>query len=303
MSESQKEPDDDFVKQLRAAARRKRPWSLTTWLITILTLGVPLGLGVWWFWPAPLSPRLAVIAFDVVALPDTPLTLRAAVEDLDGGNSALAGRELYFVELGRESEALKVAAGAGGIAQTAWTLKTPPPFAELEVRYLDLRARPPWSQWDRIRIFTWPKKTRIVAIDVEPTLKGAADRPTMAKALAAVDQAGWRLVYLAVDAGTPLAFRRLRDWELEQEALLPQPLPKGPVLARAALGSNEAEASGRKKVVLARLRAHFAGPVLYLTADKGLTLQKVEPGGDFDKERTEVKDWAKLAEVLKGDAP
>jgi len=301
MADIPKIPDDEITRRLREAARRKRPWTLFNFLLTVLMFGPPLGLLVWWFWPRAHPPELIVIAFDQVAQPGKVVMVRAATEPLDGSENRWGGLDLFFEEVapigGHGGETRKVQTNEQGLAQTEWRLNTPAPVAEIEVRYLDEWMRPPWFDRARCRVFNWPPDARLLVVDIEPTLKNAGDWAALAKALAEAHKGGWQVAYLAVSADTPLIYRKLRDWMVQQSAWEPDALPAGPVLARQTLFGGQADAVARKKL-LAGLKAEFAGPVLYITADQGLKLHTVGNSGDFTGEPVPVAGWAKLAAAL-----
>jgi hypothetical protein len=301
MADSPKLPDDEITQRLREAARRKRPWSPISFLLTVLVLGVPVALLVWWFWPRAHPPELMVIAFDDVSKPGKAVTVKAATEPVAGGDRRWGGLDLFFEEMAPQrlqaSETFKALTNEQGIAQLQLRLKSTEPVVEIEVRYLDESVTPPWFDRARCRVFTWPPDAKILAVDVEPTLKNADDWPVLAKALAEAQKAGWQLAYLAVNADTVLAYRKTRDWALQQITLEKDQMVNGPVLARQTLFANESEAAARK-AVLAGLKAEFSGALLYIASDQGLKLHSVGANGDLVGDPVAVS-WPKLIDVLR----
>ena len=270
-------------------------------MLTVLVLGAPLGLLVWWLWPRAHPPELMVIAFDHVTKPGKAVTVRAATEPVEGGDRRWGGLDLFLEEMAPQrllaGETLKVSTNGQGVAQTQLHLKTTASVVEIEVRYLDEGVKPPWFDRARCRVFTWPPDAKLLGVDVEPTLRNADDWPALAKDLAKAQKAGWQIVYLAVNADTVLAYRKLRDWVLQQVALEKDHLVNGPVLARQTLFSGGSETVARK-AVLAGLKAEFSGALLYITSDQGLKLHSVGGNGDFVGDPIAVP-WARLVDALR----
>jgi len=293
--------DDEMVRRLREAARRKRPWNWLSLSLTALILGVPAALILWLFWPWPHPPEMIVVAFDHVNKVGKPVEVHAALEPMDGSQKRWQGLDVFFEELapagGHSLGVIRVRTDEQGIAQAEWRLNETGPVADVEIRYLDEWMRPPWFDRARCRAFTWPADARLLAVDVAPTLKSAEDWPATVKALTDADKAGWHLVYLAADADTPLAYRKLRDWTVQQETVTSDPLPVGPVLARQKLFSGEASDAARKGV-LAALKREFGGQLTYIASERGLEFYKVNDGGGWGENPARLESWNKLAEAL-----
>ncbi|HYV37219.1 MAG TPA: hypothetical protein VE988_16045 [Gemmataceae bacterium] len=289
--------DDELSRRLREAISRKRPWQRTYFFLLLLALISIFAFVAWWFWQRPQPPELMVIGFDHVTRPGKQFTVRAATVPRQPGVDKWGGRDLFFQEvappLAESGQPVALRTGEHGMATATWTLKHPATMAEIEAIYIDDSMRPPWSDRARCRIFTWPSESRLLVLDVDPTMKNSNDWPALAKALAEADSAGWRIVYLAVNANTPADYRPLRDWVIR----LQSDLPVGPVLPRTKFPAGEADAVARKKV-LAELKGEFSGPVLYMAGEPGLTLRTVGQAGEFMGEPIGLAGWDKLAAAL-----
>jgi hypothetical protein len=283
-------PDDEVQQRLREAARRRRPWNVGSCLLTVLLIAVPVGLLTWWFWPRALPPKMMVIAFDQVAVQGKPVTVRAATHPLEG-DERWGGLEVFFKELtlGAAPTAVPARTDPQGVAEVSWTPKGTGPVIQIEAIYIDKDQRPPWDDKAQVRVFLWPRESRLLAVDVEPLLKGKADGA--AAALAAARTAGWRIAYLAASADSPLAYRKLHHAALDLHTLEKQPLPDGPVLARLKLLDGTAEAEARK-ALLASLQDAFAGPLLYVSSAGGLKV------GPVAGPAAPLAGWADLAAAL-----
>jgi hypothetical protein len=295
-------PDDELTDKLRQAARRKRPWTMGRLLLPLIVFGVPAAVLAWWVWPRAHPPEMMVIGSDQVTLPGKSFKVWAAAEPVQPSDKLWGGFDLFLEEVppnGSDAgDVLPLRTDMHGIGQTEWKLKVPAPIAEIDVRYLDNSMRPPVFDRGRCRVFTWPASTRLLLIDIEPTLRKASDGPVVAKALAEAQKSGWQIAYLAVSAGAPRTYRELREWALRQTLLEEDPLPDGPVLSRPAWFGSESAAAASKQV-LAALKAAYAGEILYITADAGLKLHTVAKGGDFTSDPIAVQDWTKLPDALK----
>jgi hypothetical protein len=301
MSETPKIPDEEITAKLRSAARRRRPWTVGSALLTILVLGVPPALLAWWFWPRAHPPAMIVIGFDHVMQTGKSAMLRAATEPAEPSDNRWGGLDLFFEEISAAGagtgETMKVRTDENGMAAFKWQPKAAATITEIEVRYLDERIKPVRFDVARCRIFSWPTQSRVLVVDVQPTLKQATDWPQVAKALADAQKEGWHVVYLATSAAEPTLYRKLRDWMMEKMGSDADPLPSGPVLAREKLLKGEPEVSARKNV-LATIKNEFAGPVLYLAAEGGLKLFSVGKDGGFAGDPLPVLDWDKLVKTL-----
>jgi hypothetical protein len=293
--------DDEMIRRLREAARRKRPWNWLSLSLTALIFGVPAALILWLFWPWPHPPEMIVVAFDHVNKVGKPVEVRAALEPMDGSQKRWRGLDLFFEELapagGHSLGVITVRTDEQGGARAEWRLNGTGPIVDVEVRYLDEWMRPPWFDRARCRVFTWPADARLLVVDVAPTLKSAEDWPAMIKAFTDAEKAGWHLVYLAVDADTPLAYRKLRDWTVQQETATSDPLPAGPVLARQKLFGGETNEAARKGV-LAALKQEFITSLVYVAAERALELHKINDGRGWGGNPTRLESWNKLGEAL-----
>jgi hypothetical protein len=293
---------DDEVKQLlKRAAKRGGPWSRGRLLAALVLLVLVLGLATWWLWPRRESPQLIVVPFDQVVLPDKAVTVRAATEPLDGSDVRWGGRDVFFLDkanaLDTSGKAHRVRTDKNGLATCEWQGAASGSYAEFEVSYLDERIKPPWNDRAHGRIFTWGPSTRLLVLDVEPTMKKADAGEAMGRALAGAVEKGWKVVYLGVNADGPLTYRKLREWALERTGPGMDAAPEGPVLARKTFydGAGEAEA---RKAVLAELKRDFHGALLYLTAEHGLRLWALAADGGLAGEARNVRDWAELVKTL-----
>jgi len=71
-----------------------------------------------------------------------------------------AGRDLFFEEVqglapGASGKTKKIASDENGVAQVPWQFPGTALYVEMEVRYLDERQRPSWSDRDQGRVFFW----------------------------------------------------------------------------------------------------------------------------------------------------
>jgi hypothetical protein len=301
MSETPKIPDEEITAKLRSAARRRRPWTVGSALLALLVFGVPPALLAWWFWPRPHPPAMIVTGFDHFAITGKAVMLRAGTEPAELSDKRWGGLDLFFEEISAEGagtgEAVKVRTDENGFAAIKWRPKAAASVTEIEVRYLDEGTKPVRFDVARCRIFSWPAESRVLIVDVQPTLKKATDWPQVAKALADAQKEGWQVVYLATSASEPTMYRKLRDWMIEKMGSEAESLPLGPVLAREKMLAGEPDVSARKNV-LAMIKNEFSGPVLYLSAEGGLKLQSVAKDGGFGGDPLPVQDWEKLVKTL-----
>jgi hypothetical protein len=296
MSEVPPLPTDDLAQRLRESIRKQRPRRTRVLLLFMFPLLLPLALLAWWFWPWSRPPELIVVGFDHIAQPGQPVLIRAATQPLEEDPNRWGGQQIFMEEMtlnpADRVKAQEVRTNSDGVAVREWTIQAASPVTEIEVRYVDERLRPPWFSRDRIRVFTWPQNSRLLAIDVV-TLKKTDDWPAMAQALARASSAGWHLVYLGFEAEAPLAFAKLRDWLILQITADSQPIPDGPVLSRPILFQTESPKSIRQSA-LTKLTTDFAGPVYFYQNDQGLTLQRIGP----DTQPLQLKGWTDLASAL-----
>ena len=270
-------------------------------LLAVLIFGVPPALLAWWCWPRAHPAAMIVIGFDHVAQTGKPVMLRAGTEPAEPSDKRWGGLDLFFEEISAAGagtgETVKVRTDENGVAAIKWRSKAAAAVTEIEVRYLDEGIKPVRFDVARCRIFSWPIESRVLVVDVQPTLKKATDWPQVAKALVDAQKVGWQVVYLATSASEPALYRKLRDWTMEKMGSDADPLPRGPILAREKLLEGEPDVSARKNVLVA-IKNEFSGPVLYLTAEGGLKLHSVGKDGGFAGDPLPVLDWDKLVKTL-----
>ena len=262
--------DDKTVALLREAARRRRPWTLATWLLALLLVGGPIALVAWWVWPRPEPPRLVAVAFDQVVVQDEQPVCRAHLEPAEPPQAALdlSGQALAFEErpiipvAGRKPDIREATAKADGSASVEWAFPAKERF-EFTVRHTQPERRA--EAVDRGRGFPWPKESKLLLVDVaaltenpeklwgEQAVPNAPLLPGASAALRAARQAKFSVAYLAVGPRPAVAYRQVRNWA-ERLALRPDGIPDGPVLGSLSFGDN-----GDPQSVLALLK-RFAGP-------------------------------------------
>jgi hypothetical protein len=297
-AKSLRDGDDPIKAQLKKAIRRD-PRRRARFLIALAMLALVACLAAWWLWPRTAVPPLVVVAFDELVLGQRQTTLRAATEPLDGTDVRWGAQEVFFEEMrglapGASGTTKKATCDADGLAQIAWQFPGAAPVAEMEVRYLDERQRPAWSDRDHGRVYFWNADDRILVVDIEPTLKGVKDGDGVVQAMTAAVDKGWKIVHLAVSAERPLAYRQLRASvrQLKYGEAAFQP----PVLGRKTFFQGGSEAEARKQV-LADLKNAARGPILYVSADPGIKLQTVA-GDGVPGTPIPVADWAALGAAL-----
>jgi hypothetical protein len=300
MSDIPQKPDDR-AQLLRESLKRQRPNTRRVFLLSLVLVAAGAGAVLLWYATRRYPPELIVVGFDHISLPGKSVTLRAATESLEGGQERWGGQYLFFEEImppgAKPADVDRVRTNKDGIAERTYVPKTQDSVSAIEVRYLDDHRRPQYFAAARTRIFTWPGDSRVLVIDVEPTLKNAGDWPGLARALADAHAAGWRIAYLSLQADTPLTYGKEREWLLRQVTADQQALVDGPVLSREALLENQPEAAARK-AVLAALKAQFTGPVLYLAGSQELTIQAVNSNGELTAAQQRVPGWSNLVGAL-----
>jgi len=269
-------PDDELTARLRAAARKRRPWSTAGIGVLLALLLLPVGLLVWWIYPRPELPPLEIVAFDQLGLPGTEVTLRARLEPIQmpdeplnlSGFTLTFEDELLPLQPARERRQIKVTSDRNGAAGAAWSPadKAVSPYV---VRQIGDRLRP--GKFDRGQVFSWPAATALLLVDVQDTLaqvdadawrkRNVLDIAAVAgagKALQEARKQKYEIVYLATDADSALVYRKVRGWVANQKAAR-ESFPAGPVLGRPSFDQEAAQA---REAVLRSLHEQFAGPMV-----------------------------------------
>jgi hypothetical protein len=278
---------DEAATLLRAAARKRRPWKLTSVLLAALFFGIPLALLVWWLRSTSALPPLAVIAFDEITSPGKPAVVRVQVAPIgeSDGRPNLSRLELFLVDpvpAGPDSrKSIKVTADEHGAATSAWSPAAADSLVEVEVRYLDARAR--------ARIFPLPPSAKILLVEVEALIEAGEGfwqredligLPALNEAREALRRAAERemyVVYLATGPSRALDYQRIRDYWIERRVSDPveSSLPAGPVLGRPNYGP-DMNAQTALQEIAAHLKQLFREPVLAVTrsTDTATTLRE-----------------------------
>jgi hypothetical protein len=242
-----------------------------------------------------------VIGFDHVTGMGKPVKIRAATAPRDNAVQQWGGRELFFQEiappLAKADKPTASRTDERGLAELPWTLKHATPVAEIEAVYIDEAMRPPWTDRARSRVFSWPTASRVLLLDVEPTLKNAANWAELAKALRNAEANGWHIVYLALKEDAPLEYKKVRNWVLTQTTASEHALVNGPVLGRLHLAAGESEPTARK-AVLATLKAEFTGAIVFVSGEQGLQLRNIATAGDWAGEPVSLAGWQELPDKL-----
>src|ERR1700733_7410024 len=156
MPENPPPPADDLTQRLRETVRKQRPRRTRILLFVLLPLTLPLACFAWWFWPWSRPPELLVIGFDSIGLTGKAVVVRAATQQPEGDANRWGGQLLFLEEMtpnpADRGKPQEVRTNKDGVAEQEWTLQVPGDGAEIEVRYVDERLRPPWFSRDRIRI-------------------------------------------------------------------------------------------------------------------------------------------------------
>jgi hypothetical protein len=291
----------DEVRTLLKRAARRGPWRRSRFLVALALIAVVLGLGIWWLWPRGPRPRLVVTAFDQVAVVDRPVTLRAATETVDGAEARRQGHEVFFEENrglppGASGTTQKVETDAQGFAGSSWKFGGPARAIDFEVRYTDENAKPAWFNSNEGRVFVLDPGSRLLVFDLDVALQ-ASDRQARNKALHEAMGKGWRIVYLAVGADSPADYRKVRDKARSLIQTENDPIPDGPVLARASFADGQSGLAAFR-LVLKDLQQSYQGPVIFLWSDKGLQLCTVAGDGAFAGPPVPLENWPGLAAAL-----
>jgi hypothetical protein len=314
---------DEITRLLKAGARRPRPWSLVLVIVLLLLCALPIGLLTWWVWPRPAPPRLLVVAFDQLAHSEEVVPLRAQLLPAEDKDATLGGQRLTFSSVG-----VAAPGGAGawqddatssddGTAGVEW-----PAPATTTAREFLVRLTPPGQTKgaeSRAQVFTWPRATPVLLIEVERALTDAAAQawvtqsmsairrlPGAAEALMACRQRKYQIVYVALAADGPLPYQKVRDWIRLRPVGKEQRFPDGPVLGRLSVTTDPDEGQARR-ALLGGLTKRFRGPTAAvagreLTAaafrDAGLRTFLLTKDGAAPAGVTALKSWSELTTHL-----
>jgi hypothetical protein len=309
---------NELEKRLRASLQSSRPrplWGLMFW--TVLTL-LPVGFLVWWVYPRPGPPPLAVVAFDAIGLPAHEITLHAQLQ-AEQQNYKPVGIELVFEEApvakGTASpRQATVRSGDDGQAAIPWTFAAEAQTSEFLARYKGTGKSSPATH-DRGRVYLLPQDSAILVVDVQKTLARATDAEWATKniieipprdgaqaALKAIAAKKYRIVYLAFDADSPVAYRKIRGWVENQG--WKSALPLGPVLGRKSFAH---EAALARREALQFLKDTFGGPIAAVVGDGetaaiavGIGLKTIVLGdGPAPEEVRRAASWDKVPDLLR----
>src|SRR5262249_25247742 len=235
--------------KLRAAARKRRPVTWQALLVLLVVFLLPAGLFIWRVLkPRPDPPRLDVVAFDQLGLADHDVELRAFLEPLDvePAKVDLGGYPVFFEESRRPGAAKagktkETASLREGMASVSWSFPNGVKNSFVVRIPGDKQRR---GAMDRGQVFLCPKDTSLLLVDVQSTLSSAKAEDWQRKnpleikpiaeaanALQTARQKKFQVVYLALAADRPLAYRKVRGW-LENQVNGKNPFPAGPVLGR-----------------------------------------------------------------------
>jgi hypothetical protein len=316
-------PEDELTKQLRAAVRKRRPWTLRGRLVVLAVVLVPIAWFVWLIFPEPAPPRVTVIACDQVGLSGQDVDVTAWLETADQTENRvrLGGYPLLFEEgqtpppADKEPRQIATVSGDGGEASSTWRFPADRSLAEVLVRYEGDRRRRAAN--DRARVFLWPAQTSLLVVDVQEALTREDSagwrttnildipaRPGAIKALHTARAAGFQIVYLATQAERPLFYRKMRGW-VGNALTTKEPVPLGPVLGRPTYGPEATESAGRE-AVLRRLKETFHGPIVAVVGSseaaavcQALAVSAILLGdADAPPEVIRVKSWEAVVQKL-----
>ena len=257
---------DEWTARLRTAVQKdRRRFRLALWSLALASFAV-LGFGVYWIWPPPGLPPLAIVAIDALCLPGEPAQVRAQTEAIGEPVHGLGNLKVAFQGQPDNTSAQTKTSGNGEARANLQFSRQIGGSRFLARLFGDDRRS---TIEDSARIFFWPRKTRIVLVDVSDLL---ADRNAdlskcdlnqlqtdrdLAKLLLAAHARKYEIVYLAIGRERVLDYRQARRWKESQYQN--RLLPLGPVLARPSYhdyqlqSTNEAdakyEADARRKLV------------------------------------------------------
>ncbi len=313
-----KKPEDEVTQKLRAGARKRRPLTWKGLLLLVALLLVPAGLWLWWIYPKPEPPRLDVAAFDQLGLAGQDIDLRAHLEplDVDPGTVNLAGFSLFFEENlvpGKSGKVRETTSERGGLAAVSCRFPDGQQKNSFVVRLPGDKQRR--GAIDRAQVFLLPKETPLLLVDV-PILSSASagDWQTKnpldikplaeaAKALQIARKKKFQVVYLALAAERPLAYRKMRGW-VENLVNGKNPFPAGPVLGRKAYDGADGESA--RQELLRSMKETFPGALIALVGQgeaaavcRGIGVDTILIGAaDAPKDVVRVKTWAEAPEKL-----
>jgi hypothetical protein len=255
-----------------AKARHRQDRRAVSYLIAMAVLVLGLGAISWFFWPVE-PPRVALAAYDAVAVPEESIKLygRAAPENRERALK-LDGLDLWFqVPATQRSDTLVT--DAGGSAALDWQApQAKGERLEFMVRHQQ-KDEPKRGVRDNGRVFVWPAKSKLLVVDVDHALADGVEaladsgsaapvlRPGAATALQALG-ARYKVVYLSAAANEPASYKKLRSW-------LPQArLPDGPLLSPyqpSGPGDVEVFTMGQ----IEGLKKRFSGPTVGIAGRDG----------------------------------
>lgn len=235
---------DELAHQLREALKQKRPRRQRL-VLAASALALIGGLALWWFYPRGEPPRLHVVAYDAVGQVGQEIRLHGALAAIESPTS-LHKRELVFV---LPSKQVTLRTGPAGGASTSWTWNDPDKqAAEFIARLVGDKRRPGMD--DHGSVFIFPPAASLCLVQIDDTLSAAKDDvwrkenlidippvAGLADPLMLLKKQGLRLVYLAANTDSPLAYQKRRGWVRHQAAR--GILPSGPVLGLAPDATNE----------------------------------------------------------------
>jgi hypothetical protein len=258
----QPNPGDEWSERLRASMRKDRR-RYYAGLVALAVLVVALVAGfIWWIYPSSVLPRLAVVAFDQISLPEEKVPLQAQLEAMAGDPvpGYLGGLTVAFLEarsLDHAGDQLQTAqAKTQGAGQVFGTLQIPRQVKEAKYQARLLDSQRKLVSEDTARIFFLPAQAELVLVNIgdlvntpgpdwSGNLANVHPHLEAAQALHSLAKKDRHLVYLALDSDRALGYRQRRRW-LDSRQIV---LPLGPVLGRPSYHEGETEDMARQKIV------------------------------------------------------
>jgi hypothetical protein len=304
---------EEMVARLRAGARKRKPWTATTWILALLMLALPVALAAWIFWPRPPPVPLVLTAFDQVGVPGQEVVCRARLEAQDPARTDvdLAGRELTFTEFrltlakGQAPPSKKVVTQAGGVAAVDWVVPEGAAQIQLTVRHVEADRSHETS--DTARLFGWPRASRVLLVDAAALARGGDKllqhkpiasvllQPGAAAALRAARSAKFMLAYLATEPERGLRYRLIRDW-IKHQAAGPEGIPDGPVLGRLSVAEAASAADFVRQVV--EYLKRFDGPLVVVAGQEQTAEAFRAAGAHVLRVGQGALSWNKVAKEL-----